>query len=167
MNTDLPTTDQPFKGDGKAEFLKRKLSDVSEDSHRAVEDDDRDDDLVIELERLGMHIAERWHDVLRYFRCVQTDTVNESNNLLLIPTENYEDMKRKLNKASRRAIDASLRELPSTSESSDEDDADVSTDDPIHKVRDGSANFVKELLPFLNDLGDLLDELNMNDPSKV
>ena len=196
VSTDFQTPGQPSTSAGKADFLMRKLTDVSEGSSNSNRsqptkrrvnvygddnDSDDEDDLFLELERLGMHVAERWDDLLRYFRCVKTERHSPHSNNLLIPSENYEIMKRKLNKASLRALNESIKGPRSTSSSktrqkqqdqdlSDDDSitsSDGSESDPIQKVREGATNFVTELLPFLNDLGGLVDELNMNDPTKV
>jgi hypothetical protein len=37
----------------------------------------------------------------------------------------------------------------------------------VEQVKAGSAEFVGEIRPLVSDLGGLIDEFNMNDPSKV
>jgi hypothetical protein len=148
---------------GKADFLlMRKLSDVSEESQ--VEEDP-DNELLLELENLGRHLAEGWEDLLRYFRCVATERQSHHPNNLLIPNENYEIMKKKLDRASLRALDASLN--VSLNVPAKHDVCSSTKADPIQQSRAGAANFVREMRPLLHEISGLIDELNMNDPTRV
>jgi hypothetical protein len=147
-----PPIRQPGDAPEQQHVLQRKLSEVSEESEVP------DNEFLIALEDFGKHIGGKWDDFLGLFNCVSDeDKHKERARNLLMSSESYLDMTGfeqskfdTIQEASSPQVDKSLRAL-----------------DPIEEVKSGTADFVKEMQPLLSDLSGLIDEFNMNDPTRV
>jgi hypothetical protein len=128
----------------------RKLSEVSE------EDEAPDNEFVMALEDFGKHVVGKWDEFLGLFNCVSDDERRHRSRDLILSSESYLN----LNGVAGSAIDIFEPDPPQMKE-------DLSPADPIGKVKKGTADFVEEMQPLLKDLSGLVDEFNMNDPTKV
>lgn len=130
----------------------KKSSDISESR------DDFDNEFLEAVDDFGKFVGEKWEDLLRFFNCV--DNRDRSNNPqnIFVSSESYPDINQMHIAAHMSTLSESL------SEDSDETPA---PSDPLHDVKSGLLQFVSEIRPLLEDISGLLDEFNMNDPSKV
>ena len=133
-----------------------RQSDVSE-SGEAL-----DNEFLASLEGFGKEVSRKWNEILRFFNCVDNDDDQYSGaHNIIMSSESYLNM---------TGFDpsqlAALEECPSTDDSGMCIDSD-GDEDPVEDSKAGSLEFVKELRPLIEDIGGLVEEFNMNDPSKV
>jgi len=130
----------------------RTLSDVSE------EEEDPDNEFLMALENFGHQVADKWLDLLGLFNCLSDEEKKKrrAQNLIL-SSESFVNL--------NEIEDSLIKVMRSPGTANDENDKKPV--DKIEQVKAGTAAFVEELRPLLQELSDMLDELNMNDPSRV
>jgi len=130
----------------------RTLSDVSE------EEEDPDNEFLMALENFGHQVADKWLDLLGLFNCLSDEEKKKrrAQNLIL-SSESFVNL--------NEIEDSLIKVMRSPGTAYDENDKKPV--DKIEQVKAGTAAFVEELRPLLQELSDVLDELNMNDPSRV
>jgi hypothetical protein len=109
------------------------------------------------LEEFNHGVAEKWGDVLRLFNCGGEEKNKVDNNLILSSESHF-----------------NLIELASSSTTSDsihsrsctEPSSTVPTN-PIQKSKQDTEDFIREVSPMVADLTEMIEEFNMNDPSRV
>jgi hypothetical protein len=135
----------------------RKLSEISE------EDAAPDNEFVMALEDFGKHVADKWDEFIGHFNCVSDDERKHRSRDLILSSESYLN----LNGIEGSAISIFEPDPPQIKEGLAQIKEGLRPADPIEKAEKGAANFVKEMLPLIKDVSGLIDEFNMNDPSKV
>lgn len=132
------------------------LSEVSEDSGSL------DNEFLAAMEDFGKEAVRKWEEFLRFFNCVDRDDDQKDRaNNIIISNESHQEM---------TGFDPAY--LAPVHESLSFDDSGICIDDddkvnPMEEARIGSLEFVKELRPMLEDISSLIQDFNMNDPSKV
>ncbi len=127
-------------------------------SFSAIEDSEAlDNEFLAAIEAFGKQISRKWEDVLRFFNCVDDDDDRQNGQNLIMSRESYLDM---------TGFDSSslgvVRECPSE----DSGESPIASD-PLEDVKTGSFDFVHEIRPLLHDISGMIEEFNMNDPSRV
>ena len=137
--------------------MDRRLSDASEDTNSA---ETGDNEFLVAMDGFGKFVGHKWDDILRLFNCVDSkNRANRSQNIL-VSSESYLDMK--------NVVDAARYDLVTLSESmSDDSDETPVSRDPLEDIKLGIIQFVNDLRPLLEDISGLLEENNMNDPTRV
>ena len=156
----LKQMDPLIDGDSsKTSFgIHRRLSDTSEDTSIA---EAGDNEFLVAVDGFGKFVGNKWDDILRLFNCVNNKNrgKNRSQNIF-VSSESYLDMK--------QVVDAGRFELATLSESvSDDSDETPMARDPLEDIKFGIMQFVNDLRPLLEDISGLLEENNMNDPTRV
>jgi hypothetical protein len=133
----------------------RKLSEVSEDTFPS--DGERpENEIIVALDKFGKHITGEWNKLLNNFNCVTDEEHKQAN--LVASTESFLD----------------IQGLASTSFDSEEDsvveqqvhiaNAPAS---PVDQVKREIEEHIQEMWPIVSELTGLIEELNMNDPTKA
>lgn len=155
---DLPETAKvKKKGSNKPgrfqEFPGRTLSDVSEDSKNKKESDDIK--FLLALNSINRTIVEKWEDVLRMFNC-GTEEKKKKDNLVLSSDSHFN-----LSALDQRPAKEAKQESLAT-------DKDQGSDlNPIERSKRRTEDFVRAISPLIQDLGEMIQTLNMNDPTRV
>jgi hypothetical protein len=144
------------KTDALEPIPQRKLSDVSED-----DEENEDNEFLMALEEFGKVIVDKWDDALRLFNCLSDDEKPHSSINNVLSSESH----LRMYGLDTIVEDANPADSSSTSSKMDKDLSSFAS--VIEQVKAGSAEFVAEIRPLVSDLGGLIDEFNMNDPSKV
>jgi len=146
-----PATDD--RGFTASPGIQRRISDVSSGSSEIA-----DNEFLVALDGFGIFMGNKWDDIMRLFNCVDNKNRGKSSQNVFISSESYLDMKN---------VNASPH-VPTISGSvSDDSDDTPMACDPLEDVSQGVIQFVNELRPLLEDITGLLEEKNMNDPTKV
>ena len=158
----------------------RKLSDmnsattshISSSESAATHEDDNDNEVLAALENFGHEIAEKWEDLLRMFNCGKEEKKKHKESLILSSESHFD-----LNQLNTAMIGTDISDsnsivTSSTVSSSTTDETFVVSQrqlnlDSIKKSKRDVEDFVRDVSPMVADLGKLIDELNMNDPTKV
>mmetsp|Transcript_785 Transcript_785/g.1795 ORF Transcript_785/g.1795 Transcript_785/m.1795 type:complete len:583 (-) Transcript_785:165-1913(-) len=184
-----PPTDPPRKR-GKDKYSNknddfpppaRTLSDINSNTSMSMSerselrDDDSDNEVLIALDNFRIEIVEKWEDLLRMFNCGKEEKRKEKENLILSSESHFN-----LNQFNPDMAESSLENdsgdvvLCSTTSgfSSSGVTAAVVTkqranNQLIQKAKDNAEDFVRGVSPLIADLGVMIDQLNMNDPSKA
>lgn len=130
-----------------------------------------DNEVLIALDKFRLEIIEKWEDMVRMFNCGKEEKrkVNES---LILSSESHFN----LNQFNRDMVDSSLQTSSTFGDISDTDsilaDSTICCEQEasfcsVKKSKNGVDDFVRGLSPMVADLGVLIDQLNMNDPSKA
>lgn len=130
-----------------------------------------DNEVLIALDKFRLEIIEKWEDMVRMFNCGKEEKrkVNES---LILSSESHFN----LNQFNRDMVDSSLQTSSTFEDISDTDsilaDSTICCEQEasfcsVKKSKNGVDDFVRGLSPMVADLGVLIDQLNMNDPSKA
>lgn len=131
--------------------LERMLSEISEDSEAS-----EDNKILMALEDFGKHIVCKWDEFLGLFNCVSDEERKQDARNLILSSESHVN------------LNAAVTSAMGIFESSDPPQSiESSAIDPIDKAKKGASEFVAEMQPLLKDLSGLVNELNMDDPSKV
>ena len=125
--------------------LFRSLSDSS--------DEEDDNEFLVALDEFGKNVAEKWEEMLGHFNCMDDKKKKDHPHNLLQPSD--------------PSFLYSVTETESESLSSIEKDQESGGLNAIDAAKTGAAMFVERLSPLLNEVGSLLEELNMNDPTKA
>jgi hypothetical protein len=175
----------------------RKLSDVTsscttsqisssssvceEDSAASTMEEDDDNEFLVAMEKIGGGIVEKWEDILRMFNCGKEEKKKRKNNLILSSESHFN-----LNQLNTDMVGggggSSSFHNPTTGRSNiittDNDNSSIVPGSPytvsssiedtvIENSKRDVADFVRNVSPMVADLGKLIDELNMNDPTKA
>mmetsp|Transcript_30003 Transcript_30003/g.72044 ORF Transcript_30003/g.72044 Transcript_30003/m.72044 type:complete len:545 (+) Transcript_30003:133-1767(+) len=123
------------------------MSQLSEDSgDESKEEGNDENELLMALDNFGKDVAEKWEEFLGLFNCID-DKKEKSHpdNILHLSEESF----------------ASIQ---------DENDYDAlkpSSPKPLEKAKEAASDFVEEMSPLLGDFESLINQFNMNDPSRV
>lgn len=139
----------------RARVPERKLSEVSEDAF-PLYGERPENEIIVALDNFGKHITGEWNKLLNNFNCV-TDEEHKQTNLVAF-TESFLD----------------IQGLASTSFDSAEDSAveqqvriTNARANPVDQVKREIEEHLREMWPIVGELTRLIEELNMNDPTKV
>jgi hypothetical protein len=148
-----------------------------EDSAASTSEEEEDDnEFLVAMEKIGGGIVEKWEDVLRMFNCGKEEKKKRKNNLILSSESHFN-----LNQLNTDMVGSgggsSSFHSPTTGGSNiittDNDNSSIVSssssieDIVIENSKRDVADFVRSVSPMVTDLGKLIDELNMNDPSKA
>lgn len=158
--------------------LDSKLSDItSASSHMsssqlATEEDENK--FLVACENIGHEISEKWEDLLRMFNCGKEEKKKRKGNLILSNESHFN-----LDKLNTSAMVGSLHNTGTdindsnsviTSSTVSSIETFTSRDFNIKMIEQSKQDvecFVESISPMVADLGKLIDELNMNDPTKA
>ena len=162
----------------------RTLSDINSNmtmSERSeLRDDDGDNEVLVALDNFRIEIVEKWEDLLRMFNCGKEEKRKDKESLILSSESHFN-----LNQFNRDIAETSLQNdsgevvpdamscsTTSGCSSSSGITASVVTKQRanhklIQKAKDNAEDFVRGVSPLISDLGVMIDQLNMNDPSKA
>jgi hypothetical protein len=149
------TKDSPRRPRGPG----RKLSDVSEDTF-PLDGERPENEIIVALDNFGKHITGEWNKLLNNFNCV-TDEEHKQANLVAC-AESFLD----------------IQGGASTSFDSVDDNVDDNVVEqqvriagasasPVDKVKREIEEHIQEMWPIVGELSGLIEELNMNDPTKA
>lgn len=111
-----------------------------------------DNEFLAALEEFGNFVTQRWEDFNRLLHCLEDDKNKKRSQNLIISHESYLNM--------------NGFQLP-PDPPSDDDLPSSSPADQLEEIKRNTSVFVKEVRPLLSDIGEMIAELNMNDPSRV
>jgi hypothetical protein len=132
--------------------INRKLSDVSEDGELL------DNEFLAAMDGFGKFVGKKWDDVLGFFNCFERKNRGRSSQNIFVSSESYLNM----NKLQAGAHLATLSESVS-----DDSDETPNPSEPLEDTIQDIMLFVNDLRPLLEDIRGLLEENNMNDPTRV
>jgi hypothetical protein len=125
------------------------------------DDDDEEEDNVFlaVLEGFGKHLIDKWEDVLGQFNCIDGKKKEDRPKNLIQSSESYLQF----------VLDTQQPEMFSEANLSEDKEElnNNSFKNPLKASMEGADNFVKDVSPLLNDFESLLDQFNMNDPTRV
>ena len=134
------------------------------------------------MEKIGGGIVEKWEDTLRMFNCGKEEKKKRKNNLILSSESHFDLNQLNTDMVGGGGGGSSSFYDPTTGGSNaittDNDNSSIvysssSTvsssieDIVIENSKRDVADFVRNVSPMVTDLGKLIDELNMNDPTKA
>ena len=162
----------------------RTLSDINSNttmSERSeLRDDNGDNEVLVALDNFRIEIVEKWEDLLRMFNCGKEEKRKDKESLILSSESHFN-----LNQFNRDIAETSLQNdsgevvpdamscsTTSGCSSSSGITASVVTKQRanhqlIQKAKANAEDFVRGVSPLISDLGVMIDQLNMNDPSKA
>lgn len=135
------------------EFPGRTLSDVSDDSKGKKESDDNE--FLLALDNMNRAIVEKWEDALRMFNC-GTEEKKKRDNLVLSSDSHFN-----LKALDQVSAKATKQESLVTDKESESDS------NPIERSKRSVEDFVRAMSPLIQGLGEMIQTLNMNDPTRV
>ena len=111
------------------------------------------------LDNVNREIVEKWEDMLRMFNC-GTEEKKKRDNLVLSSDSHFNLSA--LDQSSAKSVerDASITISDSAKQT-------VECNSPIERSKRSTEDFIRELSPMLADLGEMIEKLNMNDPTRV
>jgi len=156
------------------------ISHISSSASSGTQEDD--DEVLAALDNFRHEIVEKWEDLLRMFNCGKEEKKKWKRSLILSSESHFD-----LNQLNTEMIESSLRESSSICSSDINSIVTSSTvascsssftvetaisrqqvnDNLIERSKRGVQDFVRNVSPMIADVGKLMDELNMNDPSKA
>lgn len=159
--------------------------------------EEEDNRFLLALEKIGKGVAEKWEDMLRLFNCGGGEEKKKATDNLILSSESHFNLNQlAMNSGSVHeflqqrqlqheqsedddavtAVTASTQSTLSESRYDDHDDGMAGPvaavprrplTDPIEQSKRDTEDFVREVSPMIADLGKLLDEFNMDDPTRV
>jgi len=152
-----------------------------------TETQEEDNEVLVALDNFRHGIVEKWEDTLRMFNCGKQEKRKLNENLIL-SSESYFN----LNQLNRDMVDSSLQNNTGIDISDINSIVSASTNGcsstsstlaatvaetavsrqksyvcSIQKAKEDTEDFIRGISPMIADLGVLIDQLNMNDPSKA
>ena len=137
------------------------MSDVSDASSQGSKTKE-DNEFLMALENFNHGVAEKWGDVLRLFNCGGEEKKKEDNNLIL-SSESHFNLSELASSSSSSTTSDSIHSRSSIRPSTT---TGVATN-PIQKSKQDTEDFIREVSPIIADLTEMIEEFNMNDPSRV
>jgi len=139
-------------------------------------DDDSVNEAIVALDNFRVGIVEKWEDVLRMVNCGKQEKRKQKENLILSSESHFN-----LNQFNRDMAESSLQENSgadnsdmvsfSSKESSTAAETVASKQQNKHqliqKSKGEAEDFIRGVSPMIADLGVMIDQLNMNDPTKA
>jgi hypothetical protein len=148
---------------------------MSERTDRTINTHEDDNEVLVALDFLGHVIVEKWEDVIRMFNCGKEEKRKRQESLILSSESHFD-----LNQLNRDMVESSLQE--NTSEDMDDVNSVMTPPSPlaetivcrqqaqdglIRKSKQDTEDFVRGFAPMIADLGVLIEQMNMNDPSRA
>eukprot|EP00934_Nitzschia_sp_Nitz4_P003936 Nitzschia sp. Nitz4//scaffold78_size91513//82361//84106//NITZ4_004940-RA/size91513-processed-gene-0.76-mRNA-1//1//CDS//3329558163//3926//frame0 len=151
----IPSAEAPDIKEEKASPLKR--SDSSENP---------DNEFLVALEEFGREVGKKWQELNRFLLCLDLGDKSEENRDLLMSRTSYLTLN---GLVGTNQLDESESPLSMDDDDSFSDSSIVEKEPsgPVSQVKTGTLQFVQEVLTLLTDVGDMISELNMNDPTRV
>jgi len=132
-------TDDDFADDATTPTV---MSQLSDDTSREEEADENE--VLVALDNIGKEVATKWGEFLGHFNCLDDKKkMNHPGNIL------------------------HLEESYAVSQDEDEDMMKPSSPKSLEMAKQATTDFVEDMTPFLGDFESLLNQFNMNDPSRV
>lgn len=139
-------------------------------------DDDSENEVLVALDNFRVEIVEKWEDLLRMFNCGKEEKRKQKANLILSSESHFN-----LNQFNRDMVESSLQDnsgsdisdiVSFSSRGSSTAAETVATKQQVNhqliqKSKGDTEDFIRGVSPMIADLGVLIDQLNMNDPSKA
>lgn len=145
-------------GNAENDKQKKHFYERTMNSFGNVEDSEGlDNEFLAAIENFGKQITRKWDDIMRFFNCVDDDDERQNGYNLIMSRESYLDM---------TGFDASYLAVVRECPSEDSGDSPIAAD-PLEDVRMGTLEFVNEIRPLIQDISALIEEFNMDDPSRV
>ena len=153
-----------------------------EDSAASTTEEKDDNEFFVAMEKIGGGIVEKWEDILRMFNCGKEEKKKRKNNLILSSESHFDLNQLNTDMVGGGGGGSSSFYDPTTGGSNaittDNDNSSIvysssSTvsssieDIVIENSKRDVADFVRNVSPMVTDLGKLIDEFNMNDPTKA
>ena len=187
LNLSPPTDSQKNRGnysDKKDDYppLARALSDINSATTSSMsdrtegQDADSDNEVLVALDNFRIAVVEKWEDLLRMFNCGEEEKRKQKENLILSTESHFN-----LNQFNPDMAESSF-ETNSAANISDTVLFSSNGSSPIvetiltkqqanyqsiQKSKHDTEDFIRGVSPIISDLGTLLDQLNMNDPTKA
>jgi Glycolipid transfer protein (GLTP) len=137
----------------------RTMSDVSDASEQRKREEDNE--FLMALDSFNRHIVEKWEDMLRMFNCGREEK-KKKDNLVLSSDSHFN-----LNALSQSTTTKSAKIESELAMKESPNKAARGNDNPIERSKRSAEDFVREVSPMIADLGEMIEKLNMNDPSRV
>jgi hypothetical protein len=134
----------------------RTPSDVSEKSREQKLEDHA---LLVALDNMNRKVVEKWEDMLRMFNC-GTEEKKKKDNLVLSSDSHFNLLVLNQSCATLTKRDSLSTELDSTKK-------EVGNSNVIERSKLCTEDFVRSISPMIADLSEMIEELNMNDPTRV
>lgn len=155
-----------------------------EDSAASTTEEEDDNEFLVAMEKIGGGIVEKWEDILRMFNCGKEEKKKRTHNLILSSESHFNLNQLNTDIVGGGGGGSSSFHNPTTGGSNiittDNNDNCSIVSSPSSTVSSSSiedtvienskrdvADFVRNVSPMVADLGKLIDELNMNDPTKA
>ena len=159
---------------------------MSERTETQTQTPQDDNEVLVALDKFGHEIAEKWQDLLRMFNCGKEEKRKSKGSLILSSESHFN-----LNQFNRDMVESSLQIQKHSGGAAHISDINsvvsVSTsgfsspssatfeifsqqETNLHLIQKSKRDvddFIRGFSPMISDLGVLIDQLNMNDPSKV
>jgi hypothetical protein len=133
----------------------RKLSEVSEDTF-PLDGERPENEIIVALDNFGKHITGEWNKLLNNFNCVTDEEHKQSN--LVASTGSFLDVQGLACTSFDSVVDSVVEQqvrIVSAAAS------------PVDKVKREIGEHIQEMWPIVGELSGLIEELNMNDPTKA
>jgi Glycolipid transfer protein (GLTP) len=122
------------------------------------EGEELDNEFLAAMEGFGKFVGKKWDDVLHFFNCVDRKNLGNSSQNVFVSRESYLDMNNLHTGVPLGTLSESV---------SDDSDQSAIACDPYEETKQDILQFVNDLRPLLEDISGLLEENNMNDPTRV
>ena len=135
----------------------RQLSDVSSDDSKQSREEQFD--LLEALDNIGSHIIGEWEKFIGHFNCGDMDERKRRDNLIA-----SRESLLNLNEKGTKNIFVSKTQKTNKREESCGADMNI---DPIYQLKEQMFHHVASIESLLDDITGVIEEFNMNDPTKV
>lgn len=135
----------------------RKLSEVSEDTF-PLDGERPENEIIVALDNFGKHITGEWNKLLSNINCV-TDEEHKQTNLVA-SAESFLDIQGLASTSFDDSVDDSVVEQQVGI-------ASAPAASPVDKVKREIKEHIQVMWPIVGELTGLIEELNMNDPTRV
>lgn len=165
----------PIKHSKDAANRLAPLSDIQSattlSTSESIESQEEENEVLIVLEKFRLEMVEKWEDLLRMFNCGKEEKRKVKENLILSSESHFN-----LNHFNRDLVEKSLQtncvdengsetnSVVTNSSDSSRQQAGLSV---IQKSKRDTDDFIRGITPIISDLDVLIDEMNMNDPTKA
>mmetsp|Transcript_128 Transcript_128/g.327 ORF Transcript_128/g.327 Transcript_128/m.327 type:complete len:594 (+) Transcript_128:55-1836(+) len=157
----------------------RAISDLNSFTFDSAETQEEDNKVLAALDNFRHEIVEKWEDVVRMFNCGKEEKKKGKKGLVLSSESHFD-----LNHLNQEIVESSLRNndtgagtisdtnsvvtIATSCSASSSAGAGISLRQAkVQKSKGESEDFMRLVLPMISDLGIMIDELNINDPSKA
>jgi len=187
--TKCPNNTRP--DDNYPPLLARKLSDAascatsqissSSSIESSVITEEDDNEFLAVMEKFGDEIVEKLEDLLRMFNCGKEEKKKRSDNLILsseshfnldqlktdfVGGSSFHDSGNNMND-NNSIVSSSTSTVPSIDNTVVASQRQLTLSNVIESSKRDIADFVRKLSPMVADIDDLINELNMSDPTKA